>query len=106
MAKRRQQRRDPLEPLESVPEVLAERQRARTRTRDRSWDAQRSKATYDLPESLIERIREIAEELGQDGAKVKVNDVARLLLEAGLRQYESDELAIDLKPTGFRLFDD
>ena len=106
MVKRRQQRRDPLEPLEALPDVLDERQRPRPKKRDRSWDAQRSKATYDLPADLIERIREIAEEMGQQGAKVRVNDIARLLLEAGLRQYESGELDIDLKPTGFRLFDD
>lgn len=73
--------------------------------RDRTWDAQRSKATYDLPSELIIRIREIAKELGQDGVNVKVNDVARLLIEAGLDQYDAGELDVQLKPTGYTLFD-
>ena len=74
--------------------------------RDRTWDAQRSKATYDLPPELITRIREIAGEIGQGGAKVKINDVARLLLEAGIERYEAGALDIKMRPTGFKLFDD
>ena len=40
----------------------------------------------DLPADLIERIREIAAELGEQGTTVKVSDVSRLLLEVGLEQ--------------------
>ncbi len=107
MADKPKQRRDPLEPVEAVPEVLAGRVRTTVR-RDRSWDAQRSKATYDLPAPLIERIRDIAKELagGAPGAKVKTSDVARLLIEAGLEQYEAGKLKTDLYPTGFTLFPD
>lgn len=112
MAKKRERRQlPPTEPVEALPEVLqrsglAERGARRRRKRDRSWDAQRSKATYDLPAELIERVREIAAELGQAGARVKVSDIARLLLEAGLEQYETGQLEVDLKPTGYTLFDD
>ena len=74
--------------------------------RDRSWDKRRSKMTYDLPPALIARISEIATELGQGGGKVKVSDVARLLLEAGLEQYEAGKLTPKLKPVGYKLFDD
>ena len=100
-------RRNPLEPVEALPEVLASRPKAKPK-RDRSWDAQRSKATYDLPQDLIERIREIAEELTADyaGAKVRVSDVARLLMEAGLERYEAGELKIELQPAVFKLFAD
>lgn len=125
----------PLEPAEAVPEVLArlplvtqpsapvlpadgpllttdQEQPARPierepeKKRDRSWDAARSKATFDLPPALIERIRKIAEELGQGEASVKVSDVARLLIEAGLAEYDAGRLRIKPIPTGFRLFDD
>lgn len=114
MADQKRKRRNALEPIDDIPDVLAGRDAAaqqsprpkRRRGRDRSWDAQRSKATYDLPSELIDRIREVAEELGGGEAKVKVSDVARLLLEAGLAQYESGELKIKPKPTGYSLFDD
>ncbi len=101
-------RRNPLEPVEEAAELLVRRSHRPRRGRDRSWDARRSKATYDLPAELIERIREIADELAAEhqGARVRVNDVARLLLEAGLERYEAGELATNLKPTGFTLFDD
>jgi hypothetical protein len=118
MAKRKE-RRDPLEPVNDVPEVLAARAPAPPLTpskpaapakpqpaRDRSWDAGRSKATYDLPAALIERIKQIAEELGQGEALVKVSDVARLLIEAGLAEYEAGRLKAKPRPTKFKLFDD
>lgn len=97
-------RRDPLEPVEELPEILARRPREKPK-RDRSWDAKRSRATYDLPPELIERIRELAEELTEEypDAKVRVSDVARVLMEAGLAQYEAGELEIDLQPSAFRL---
>jgi len=100
----------PLEPSDALPEILSSRESASSpdvssSKRDRSWDAKRSKATYDLPPSLIQRIRDIADELGESGASVKVSDVARLLLEAGVTQYESGELDVTPRPTGFTLFD-
>ncbi len=74
--------------------------------RDRSWDAARSKATYDLPEGLIKRIKEIAEELGGEGASVRISDVARLLLETGIAEYEAGNLKPKAKPKKLVLFDD
>lgn len=98
-------RRDPLEPLEEIPEILADRPKPKP-ARDRSWDAKRSKATYDLPADIIDRVRGISEELAAEypGATVRVSDVARLLLEAGLERYEAGELDVTLHPAGFRLF--
>ena len=102
----------PLEPGDALPALFAQPPAADVPTeaaspkRDRSWDAQRSKATYDLPPVLIERIQAIAVELGTETAKVKVSDIARLLLEAGLAQYERGQLPVQPRPTGFTLFDD
>jgi hypothetical protein len=45
-------------------------------------------------------------ELGEASAAVRVSDVARLLLEAGLVQYEAGELDVTPKPTDYNLFDD
>ena len=115
MTKKKERRSlPPAEPVEAIPEVLKRDQKADRsgqmakygHKRDRSWDANRSKATYDLPADLIERIRQIAAELGEAGAAVRVSDVARLLLEAGLVQYESGQLDVTPKPTGYKLFDD
>ena len=66
----------------------------------------KKKERRSLPPDLIERIRQIAVELGEAGADVRVSDVARLLLEAGLVQYEAGELDVRPKPTGYKLFDD
>ena len=63
--------------------VDAERQqRAKEHTRDRSWDAQRTKATYDLPPSLKDDIKEIAK-----NEDLPAYEIARLFLEFGLRRY-------------------
>ncbi len=98
-------RRDPLEPVEALPQVLATRARPKTK-RDRSWDKARSKATFDLPAALIARIGEIAGELvaTHPGARVRTSDVARLLLEAGLKQYDAGEISVELHPQRFTLF--
>jgi hypothetical protein len=100
-------RRDPLEPVQELPGVLAGRPRPRPK-RNRDWDRKRSKVTYDLPAGLIERIREIAKELAEahPGATVRVADVARLLLEAGLERYEAGELQVELRPRVFGLYPD
>ena len=104
------QRSVPLEPADALPALFAPATALPLdeppTKRDRTWDAQRSKATYDLPPALIQRIQALAVELGTDAAKVKVSDVARLLLEAGLAQYERGQLAVQPRPTGFTLFDD
>jgi hypothetical protein len=89
-------RRNPLEPVEEAQELLHRRASGYTpkKGRNRDWDAKRTKATYDLPAGLLERIREIAGEIGQaNGAeRANMNDVARLLLEAGIEQYEAGVL--------------
>lgn len=96
------------EPLAEIPRVLAERQaqgERRPPPRNRAWDAQRSKATYDLPPELIERIKQIAEELGREHAQatVRVADVAAALLLAGLERYDAGTLEFDLQPVRFTL---
>jgi hypothetical protein len=102
----------PLEPADALPALFtpptapAGPAKAASAKRDRAWDAQRSKATYDLPPALIQRIQALATELGTDTAKVKVSDVARLLIEAGLAQYERGLLPVQPRPTGFTLFDE
>ena len=102
----------PVEPIDAIPQLLPQKPVieqsgfSRTTTRDRSWDAKRSKATYDLPPELIQKIKDIAGELGEEGAMVKISDVARLLLETGIEQYEAGELKAKPRPTGFTLFDD
>lgn len=63
-----------------------ERQRATQHKRDRSWDAKRSKATYDLPEGLKEAIKEVAE-----AEDVPAYEIARLFLEYGLAVYQQHE---------------
>ncbi len=111
MAKTTKRRRDPLEPIDAIPEVLSNRQRPQRKRRNRSWDAKRSKATYDLPEDVIQWIRDVAVEMGQDyDAKVRVGDVARLMLEFARERYEAGELderiKKRLKPVKLVLFDD
>lgn len=100
-------RRDTLKTVaEDARKVLEERPGPKPR-RDRSWDAKRSKATYDLPPELIARIKQIAGEIGaRYGAKVRVSDVARLLLNAGLERYEMGGLEIEVQPTELRLYSD
>ena len=73
--------------------------------RHRSWDAKRNKATYDLPPEVIQRIRDIVEEFKQEGVNVRVSDVARLLIEAGLEQYDAGTLRVKLRQY-YRLYDD
>ncbi len=100
-------RRDPLEPVDAVPEVLAARPRPKPK-RNRAWDKARTKATFDLPVALIERLREVSKEMAaaHPGAAVRVSDVARLLLEAGLDAYEAGELQPELRASEFRIFAD
>lgn len=100
---RQQQAEEQTEAEEEVPEY-----EKHGWTRDRSWDMERSKATYDLPPGLIDRVRDIADELASEhpDAKVRISDVARLLLQAGIDQYESGELDVRIRPTKFRIFPD
>jgi len=89
------------EPLAEVPQVLRRRPSPKPK-RDRSWDAKRSRATYDLPPELIERVRIIAGELAKAHPedKLRVSDVARMLLEHGAEAYERGELELDLSSVG------
>jgi len=94
--------------VEEVSEAAEEAQpeEGRKLKRDRSWDAQRSRATYDLPPFVIEEVRRITQEISQNFGEVRVSDVARLLIEAGIEQYEAGKLSVQPKPTKFTLFDD
>ncbi len=99
---------DRREPLDEVPEVLRRRP-SPPPTRDRSWDARRSRATYDLPAELIESVRAIARELADahPEAKVRVSDVARMLLEHGVEAYERGDLGpVDVSSLGETLLPD
>lgn len=95
------------EPIAEVPEILRRRPSPPPK-RDRSWDAKRSRTTYDLPPELIERVRTIAGELAEayPEAKVRVSDVARWLLEHGVEAYDRGELELDLLPAGEALLPD
>jgi hypothetical protein len=104
MTKDKPQRQKPIDA--AVAALMSGGDPVKKKRENREWDKRRSKMTYDLPPALIARIGEIAEELGQQGGRVKVSDVARLLLEAGLEQYDARKLNPKLKPVGFRLFDD
>jgi len=96
---------------ESVGRLVEDAQKKREATgrkRDRSWELGRTKATYDLPAEVIQRIKDIAQELTAEhpNTKVRVSDVARLLIQAGLEQYEAGELEVRLHPKEFTLFPD
>lgn len=99
------ERRNPLEPLDEIPEILARRPQSKT-GRDRTWDANRTKATYDLPNTLLERVKEIVEELSvqQRGAKIRVSDVARMLMEAGIKSYEEGKIDVEFHPAEYRIY--
>jgi len=86
----------PGEPLAELPEILQRRAHPQPR-RDRSWDAKRRRATYDLPPQLIERVRTITQQLAEahPKANVRVSDIARLLLELGVQAYEQGEVRPD-----------
>lgn len=108
MPRRNPYQSDDGEPLADIPRVLAERQgrsERRPAARNRAWDAQRSKATYDLAPEIIERIKQIAEELSHEHAQatVRVSDVAGALLAAGLERYDAGALEFDLQPVRFTL---
>jgi len=93
-------RRDALKTTaQDAQEVLAKRPKAPT-TRNRQWDAARKRMTYDLPEGVIARVREIAGELGG----VRVSEAARLLLEEGIARYDAGELRPEVRPRGATLY--
>jgi hypothetical protein len=87
------------EPLAELSEILQRRSALRIR-RDRSWDARRCRATYDLPPQLIETIHTITQQLTEahPEVNVRVSDVARLLLELGVQAYEQEEVSADWLP--------
>jgi hypothetical protein len=62
-------------------------ERAKGHTRDRSWDAQRVKASYDLPKEVRDAVVEVAEAEG-----VPAYEIARMFLERGLEIYEAGGL--------------
>lgn len=97
-------RRDALEPINDIPDVLASRPKPKPK-RSRAWDAKRSKATYDLPADLVDRVKRIAEELSGEYANtsVRVSDVARILLEAGIAAYDAGSVKIEPQPVAYRL---
>lgn len=85
--------------VEDAQEVLAKRPAGKP-PRDRQWDASRKRMTYDLPEPMIARVREIAGELGG----VRVSEAARLLLEAGIARYDAGELRPEVHARGVTLY--
>lgn len=79
-----------------------EKKRKSKHTRDRSWDATRVRATYDIPSGLRERIKEIANE-----ENVRAYDIARLFLEHGVSLWERDGLDafdVEKRPTEYTFF--
>lgn len=88
--------------VEDAQEVLARRPATArpTPTRNRQWDKARKRMTYDLPEDMIERVKQIAAELGG----VRVSEAARLLLQAGIERYDAGELRPELHPRKVTLY--
>lgn len=75
-------------------------------TRDRSWDAEQTKATYRIPLDLREEVKKTAHDEG-----LSADDMARLFLEHGLQVYEEGGLAafgVKKKPkvTEFQIYED
>lgn len=93
----------PEEPIDAIPDVLARRPEKPTRSRE--WDKKRTKATFDLPPELVDELKQVAADLAEEypGASVRVSDVAKKLLEAGLAEYRAGRLRFEVKPSRLRL---
>lgn len=94
----------PAEPIDAVPDILARRPDAKP-ARSREWDKKRTKATFDLPPELVDELKQVAADLAAEypGASVRVSDVAKKLLEAGLAEYRAGRLRFEVKPSRLRL---
>lgn len=105
------QRRSELgtEHVREMTEKAKVEQKKKKYTRNRRYDSEERlpRVTYEFPQELIDRVKQITEEIGQEaGAKVAVYQVARLLMEAGIKQYEDGELKIRTYPKEINLFPD
>lgn len=66
-------------------------------TRDRSWDAEQTKATYRIPLDLREEVKKTAH-----GEGLSADELARLFLEHGLKLYY--EVKEDGRKVGLEAF--
>lgn len=95
------------EQVRDLTEKAKSEQRKKKHTRDRSYDSNERlpRVTYEFPQELIDRVKEIAAEIEEDiSARVAVYQVARLLIETGIEQYEAGELDFQTYPKEVSLF--
>lgn len=96
----------------SVQDLVGEadkERRSKGWTRDRSWDAEQTKATYRIPIDLREEVKKTAHAEG-----LSADELARLFLEYGLKTYHKKEnggleaFGVEKKPkvTEFQLYED
>ena len=76
------------------------RQRAAGHTRDRSWDAKRTRFTYDLPPELHEELKAVAQEVVARTTlgRLRVSDVVREFLLYALDAYRRGDLMLAVEP--------
>lgn len=91
---RRQEQREFSATEREALRKLREKQREEeeSRARKAEYDSQRTRAGYDLPRWLIEKIREIAQ-----AESVSASGIAARLLIAGLEQWREWELPIETR---------
>lgn len=76
-----------------------ERERAARHTRDRSWDAKRTRFTYDLPPELHEELKAVVEGIiGRTTLRrLRISDVVREFLIYALDAYKRGDLGLEVE---------
>lgn len=75
------------------------RERVAAHTRDRSWDAKRTRFTYDLPPELHEELKAVAEEIveGTTLRRLRISDIVREFLVYSLDAYRRGDLRLEVE---------
>jgi hypothetical protein len=75
------------------------RERTARHTRDRSWDARRTRFTYDLPPELHAELKAVAEGIveGTNLRRLRISDVVREFLIYGLEAYRRGDLRLEVE---------
>ena len=76
-----------------------ERERAARHTRDRSWDAKRTRFTYDLPPELHEELKTVVDGIvGRTTLRrLRISDVVREFLIYALEAYRQGDLRLEVE---------
>jgi len=76
-----------------------QRERAATHTRDRSWDAKRTRFTYDLPPELHAELKAVADGIVDRTTlrRLRVSDIVREFLIYALQAYKRGELRLEVE---------